>query len=90
MRQNRTRSMESWNRLTAVRGEVERRGRDQRTRTKDSQTWTTVWGLSMEVGGPDSWRGAKREKLGQLNSINNKTFFKILSLRFMDFSAYVL
>ena len=50
--------MESWNRLTAVRGEggggdglKEGEGISQRTYMHDPWTWTTVWGLTMEVGG---------------------------------------
>ena len=54
--QNRTGNTESRNRLTTVRGEEgggyclkEGEGINQRTYMKDSWTWSTVWGLTMEV-----------------------------------------
>ena len=56
--QNRTRGIESGNRLTVVREEEgdgdclkEGGGISQRTCTKDPWTWTTVWGFIMGLGG---------------------------------------
>ena len=50
--------MESWNRMTALRGEEEGggclklgEGISHRTYMNVPWTWTTVWGLIMEVGG---------------------------------------
>ena len=68
--QNRTRGIESGNRLTVVREEEgdgdclkEGGGISQRTCTKDPWTWTTVWGLTMEVGG--RWaEGGEGRKFG--------------------------
>ena len=67
-KQNRTRGTESWNRLTAVRGEVGgdclKEGEEirQRTYVKGPWTWTTVWGMTMK-GGEGGGEGGK---LGQL------------------------
>ena len=56
--QNRTRGIETWNRLITVRREErggdclkEGEGISQRTCIKDSQTRTMMWGLTMKVGG---------------------------------------
>ena len=53
--------VESWNTLTAVRGEEgggdylkEGEGISQRTYMKGPWTWTMVWGLTMEEG--DSYK----------------------------------
>ena len=56
--------METWNRLKVTRGEgimEERRGRDQRTCMNDPRTWTTVWELTVGVGG-GMCRGGQRGK----------------------------
>ena len=64
--------METWNRLTAARGEGRRRqwwkeeeGISQRTCMNYPWTWTTMWGLTVEwdMGWVEEGKG---EKLGQL------------------------
>ena len=76
--QNRIRGIESWNRLKIVRGMGE--GRDsvkegegirQRTYMKDPCTWTTVWGLSMGVGGRMGRREQRGKNRDNSNSANN-------------------
>ena len=59
--------------MTAVRGEdggedclKEGEGVSHRTYMKDPWTWTTVWGLTMEVGVGGLDGGGKGGKLGQL------------------------
>ena len=55
--QNRTKVMDTWNRLTATRWEgrgeywwKEEEGISQRTYITDPWTWTLVWGFTVEVG----------------------------------------
>ena len=76
--QNRTRGIESWNRLTAVRGEggggdwlKEGEGPSQRPCMKDPWTWTTVWGLTIEVGGGLGGEGQRGKHWDNCNSINS-------------------
>ena len=72
---NRTRGIESQDRLTEVRGEEgggeclkEGEGVRQGTYMKEPWTWTMGWGLTMEVG----WRGAKGEIIGTTVKAKNK------------------
>ena len=72
--------VESWNTLTAVRGEEgggdylkEGEGISQRTYMHDSWTWTTVWGLTVGAGWA-GWSVAQGENRDNCNSINNKIF----------------
>ena len=66
--QNRTTGMETWYRLKVTGGEgegimVERgEGTRQRTCMNDPWTWTTVWGLTVGVGG-GMGRGEQRGKI---------------------------
>ena len=72
--EDRTSGMETWNRLTAPRGEgggrrgcKEGGGTSQRTCLNDPWTWTTVWRLTVGAGVGAGWRRAKGDKLGQLS-----------------------
>lgn len=40
---------------------------------KEPMKWTTVGGLTMEVGGQAGWKGAKGGKCYHCNSVKNKT-----------------
>ena len=64
------RNMETWNRLTAARGKgwgMVEIGEEtsQTTCMNDPGTWTTVWGLTVGVGG-GLGKGGQKGKLGQL------------------------
>ena len=43
---------------------------------KDPWTWTTVWGLTMEVGSELSGGGQREKKGDNCNSKNNKNSIK--------------